>query len=64
MTFQPHLDLKDIPILKKGQLCALLDPNRLWLKLAKLMEFSDEQITVRMKSKQKPQKHSIMCYLC
>lgn len=52
INFKPHLDLDNIPILKKGQLCTLLDPNRLWRRLAELMEFSDEQISVSCNSKQ------------
>lgn len=43
-----HIDLEDLPILTKKELCDVIDAEEDdWIELAKLMEFPENDIRVK-----------------
>lgn len=42
-----HLNLINLPVEQRNRLCSVLDQNKFWKDLGKLMQFNDFEISVR-----------------
>lgn len=42
-----HLDLADMPVIEKENLCKVLDAKQSWEELGKLMKFSEFEVAVK-----------------